>query len=87
VKVLVVSDNQGRIISISRPGDVGDAPSGIGAAGVVPMPGQRIDHVELPKEFESRPLLECHWGLRVEVKDGYVRLVPAKQFREPYHGD
>ena len=43
MKVQSVNDAPGQIISISNPGDVGHAASGIGAAGIVPQPGQTCE--------------------------------------------
>ena len=82
--VHVVYDDQGRIVSIGKPGDVSGKPSGIGAAGVLAAPGQYFKTLELPKEFENEPLLNLHSRLRVEAAAGRVRLVESKNFTEPF---
>lgn len=84
--VHVVFDDQGRIVSIGKPGDVGGRPSGIGAAGVLAAPGHSFKTLELPKELENEPLLNLHSQLRVEVAAGRVRLVKSKDFIEPFRG-
>jgi hypothetical protein len=84
MRVIVVSDEQGRIISITQPGDVGEAASGIGAAGVVPDRGQEVNYVELPEELVERPLLDLHTEFRVDTRSDVARLVSAKEFVEPF---
>jgi hypothetical protein len=84
MRVIVVSDEQGRIISISRPGDVGDAVSGIGAAGIVPEQRQSLNYIQLPEELAERPLLELHTEFRVDTRGDVARLVSAKEFVEPF---
>lgn len=84
MKVHVVSDAQGRIISISQLGDVGEHVSGIARAGVIPAPGQHADMVELPEHLRDRPLLELHERLRLDTSHERPRLIPVEEFVEPY---
>lgn len=82
--VHVVYDDQGRIVSIGKPGDVSGRPSGIRAAGVIAGPGHHFTTLELPKELENEPLLNLHTQLRVEAASGRVHLVNSKGFVEPF---
>jgi len=84
MRVQIVSDERGRIVSISKPGDVEGKPSGIRAAGVFPEAGQFVHHVELPKELERESLLDLHTNFRVEAKGETIRLVKSSEFLEPY---
>jgi hypothetical protein len=84
MKVQVVSDYQGRIVSISVPGDVGHPASGIQAAGIVPTAEQRIHMVEFSEELRARPLLEIHNEFRVQLDGDSARLVPAREVKGPF---
>jgi len=84
MKVFVVCDDQGRIISINKPGDVGDQPSGISGAGIFPESGQFVHYIELPAEFAKKPLLDLHTELRVDLKNERPRLVKAQDFTESF---
>ena len=84
MKVHVVSDAEGRIISISRIGDVGEQVSGIARAGVVPAPGQHAYLVELAEHLRERPLLELHERMRLDTSHQRPRLVPVEEFVETY---
>ncbi len=84
MKVHVVSDAEGRIISISRLGDVGEQVSGIARAGVLAAPGQRAYVLELAEHLRDRPLLELHERLRLDISHDRPRLVPVEEFVEPY---
>jgi len=83
MKIHVVSDDQGRIISLSIPGDVRGV-SGIGKAGVMPKAGQKSYVLEVPPEYRDHTLLDLHRTLRVEVAGDKARLVSADRFTEPY---
>jgi len=82
-KVHVVSDERGRIVSLSLPGDVRGV-SGIGRAGILPKPGQTILTIDVPAELEHHSLVEMHRMLRVEGIGGKARLVRVEQFTEPF---
>jgi len=84
MRVQVVSTEQGRIVSISRLGDVGEQVSGIEKAGVFPDSGQRVDLVELDEKYQEVPLLELHQRLRLDTSHRQPRLVSAEDFTEPY---
>jgi hypothetical protein len=83
MKVHVVSDERGRIISLSVPGDQRGV-SGIAKAGVLPRPGQSVHVLDVPQEFEKRSLLELHRVLRVDISAEKARLVSAEHFVEPF---
>jgi hypothetical protein len=84
MKVQVVHDFQGRIISISKPGDLGHAVSGIGNAGIVPEPNQTVQTIDLPQELVGKDLLEIHNTFRLDTTGGAVKLVHAKDFKGPF---
>jgi hypothetical protein len=83
MKLLVVSDERGRIVSLSVPGDVSGI-SGIGKAGVLPKSGQLIHTLDVPPEFEKHPLLELHRVLRVDGVGAKARLVSLEKFTETF---
>jgi hypothetical protein len=83
MKLLVVSDERGRIISLSAPGDVSGI-SGIGKAGVLPKAGQKVHTLDVPHEFEKHPLLELHRVLRVDDAGDKARLVSLEKFTEGF---
>jgi hypothetical protein len=83
MKLLVVSDERGRIVSLSVPGDVSGI-SGIGKAGILPKTGQLIHTLDIPYEFEKHPLLELHRVLRVDGAGEKARLVPLEKFTETF---
>lgn len=83
MKVNVVSDERGRIISLSVPGDISGL-SGIARAGVLLKPGQYIHTLDIPLELEKASLLELHRTLRVEGVGDKARLVKLEQFTEPF---
>jgi hypothetical protein len=83
MKVQVVSDERGRIVSLSVTGDLRGV-SGIAKAGVMPRARQKVYVLDVPPEFEKRPLLELHRGLRVDTSGGQTRFVPVEQFIEPF---
>jgi len=83
MKVQVVSDERGRIVSLSVPGDVRGV-SGIARAGVLPRAGQRSHLLDVPPEYENRPLLDLHRTLRVDISGEKARLVPMEHFIEPF---
>jgi len=83
MRVHVVSDERGRIVSLSVPGDQRGV-SGIVRAGVLPRPGQKVHVLDVPGEFEERPLLELHRVLRVDVTGRRAQLVPVERFVEPF---
>ena len=69
-KVQSVNDAPGQIISISNSGDVGHAASRIGAAGIVPQPGQTCERVELSEELGNRSLPDLLQEFRVVMRGG-----------------
>jgi hypothetical protein len=83
MKLLVISDERGRIISLSIPGDVSGI-SGIGKAGVLAKAGQLSHTLEVPSEFQRHPLLELHRLLRVDGVGHEARLVSLDRFTETF---
>ncbi|MBZ5636675.1 MAG: hypothetical protein LAO55_26415 [Acidobacteriia bacterium] len=70
MKLSIVSDKHGNIVSITQPGDVGDKVSGIIKAGVEAAPGQTVHEIEVPRELEKVNLLDIHKGYKVDLKKG-----------------
>jgi hypothetical protein len=70
MKLSVVADQHGNIVSITQPGDVGDKVSGIMKAGVEPGKGQTIHEIQMTKELEKMNLLDIHKGYKVDLKKG-----------------
>jgi hypothetical protein len=66
MKISIVSDQHGKILSISQSGDVGEKVSGIAKAGIYPEAGQTTHEVELPPELEKTPLLDLHNKFRID---------------------
>ena len=77
MKLSIVSDQQGKILSISQFGDVGDKVSGITKAGISPEPGQSVHEIDLPQELEEVSLLDIHNGFKLDLSKGPGRLVKA----------
>ncbi len=72
MKLTVVSDQHGNIVSISQPGDIGDKVSGIVKVGMVPGHGNALHEIDLPRELEHVNLLEIHKGYKVDLKKGIL---------------
>lgn len=70
MKLSIVSDQKGNIVSITQPGDVGDKVSGIMKAGVVAAAGHTVHEIDLPKELEKMDLLEIHKAYRLDPTKG-----------------
>jgi hypothetical protein len=70
MKLTVVADRKGNIVSITRPGDVGDNVSGIIKAGVEPAKGQTVHVIDIPKKLEKLDLLDIHKSYKVHLKEG-----------------
>jgi hypothetical protein len=60
MKATILHDEHGRIIAISKIGDLKKAGSKFVNVGMVPGKGQRALEVDLSKELASRPLRELH---------------------------
>jgi hypothetical protein len=78
MKLDVVCDSEGRIVSLSVPGDVGPGPSGIGRSGVVVEVDQTTYTLDVPSELAEHSLVELHERLRVEVAGEEPKLVDAR---------
>jgi hypothetical protein len=70
MKLSIVSDQKGNIVSIMQPGDVGDKVSGIMKAGIVAASGQTLHEIDLPQELAKIDLLEIHRTYKVDLKKG-----------------
>jgi hypothetical protein len=81
VNVHVVSDASGRIISLSVYGDTGPLPSGIANAGVILEVGQQLAALEVPAEFQERPLVELTELLKVDFSGSRPKLVARRKTR------
>jgi hypothetical protein len=77
MKLSIVSDKNGKIVSISRFGDVGEKVSGITKAGVAVEPGHIVHEVDLPHELEKANLLDLHTGFKIDLSHGPGKLVKA----------
>ena len=75
----VVSDANGRIISLSVHGDTGPLPSGIANAGVTLEKGQQLNVLEVPAKFAERPLVELTDLLKVDFSGSRPKLVPVRE--------
>ncbi len=77
MKVSIVSDQRGNILSVSQFGDVGDQVSGITNAGINTEPGQVVHQIDLPQELEKVSLLDIHKGYKLDLSKGQGQLVKA----------
>lgn len=77
MKLSIVSDQNGKIISISQFGDVGDKISGITKAGISPEPGQSVHEIDLPQELESVSILDIHKGFKLDLSKGPGQLIKS----------
>jgi hypothetical protein len=66
MKVTVVHDDQGEIVSIAHVGDLAQAGSKFTRAGLLPGEGQTVVEVELSEEQAALPLRELHTSCRIE---------------------
>ena len=78
----VVSDADGRIVSVSVHGDTGPLPSGIANAGVILERGQQLNVLEVPAKFAERPLVELTDLLKVDFGGSRPKLVPVGKSRK-----
>ncbi len=67
MKATILYDEHGRIVAISKIGDLKEAGSKFDKAGVIPGVGQRALEVDLSSELESLPLRELHEQHRIDV--------------------
>lgn len=66
MKINVVHDSRGEIVSIARIGDLAQAGSRFTRAGLLPGHEQSVAEVELSDEQAARPLREIHASHRVD---------------------
>lgn len=83
MKVVVLCDELGKIISIGRLGEVGDEPSGTELDVVGPQPGRQVHYIDLPAEFEKIPLLGLHNGFCLDLKSERPQFVRVRNSAEP----
>ena len=67
MKVNIVHDEHGEIVSISKVANLKEAGSKFTRVGMVPGRGQQLVEVELSGETEKKPLHELHRNYRVET--------------------
>jgi hypothetical protein len=79
VNLHIVSDANGRIVSMSMHGDTGPLPSGIANAGVILEEGQQLNVLEVPAELAGRPLAELTDMLKVDLSGSRPKLVPMRE--------
>jgi hypothetical protein len=66
MKVTVVHDDHGEIVSIANIGDLAQAGSKFTRAGLLPGKGQSVVEIELDDEQAARPTREIHALYRVD---------------------
>lgn len=81
MNVIVVCEEQGKIISLSRLGEIADGSSGV--TGVAPLPGQFVHEIHLPEEFQKIPLLELHNKFCVDLKGEHPCFVRVQDLMKP----
>jgi hypothetical protein len=67
MKATIIHDEHGRIISISKIGDLKEAGSKFVKVGLVPGKGQRLIEIELNRELDRKTLLDLHKEFRIDV--------------------
>ena len=67
MKATILHDEHGRILAISKVGDLKKSGSKFDRVGMVPGAGQWKLDVELSADHEKRPLRELHTEFRVDV--------------------
>ncbi len=83
MKVVVLCDELGKIISIGRLGEVGDEPSGTELDVVGPQPDRQVHYIDLPAEIEKIPLLAIHNEFCLDLKSERPQLVRFRKSAEP----
>jgi hypothetical protein len=77
MKASVLHDEHGKIIAISKVGDLKLSGSKFTKVGMVPGPGQRVIETELSAEDSARSLTEFHDAYQVDIATS--KLVKAKR--------
>jgi hypothetical protein len=67
MKALILYDEQGKIIAVSRVVDPQAHGSKFTSYGMIPRAGQKVLEIELDKDLESKPLREFHEHHQVDV--------------------
>ncbi len=67
MKTMILHDERGHILSVSKVGDLKAAGSKFTSVGMVPGAGQHLIEVELSADDERRPLRELHDAYRVDT--------------------
>jgi hypothetical protein len=70
MKATILHDEHGRIIAISKIGDLKESGSKFAKVGMLPGPGQRMLETELSEKDERLPLRELHSEYRVDSAAG-----------------
>ena len=83
MEVVVISDEEGRILSIGRSRPVEDGSSDALVENAIPLPGQQIHRVDLPLELQEKPLSDLHNEFRVAVQGELPGFVRVRDSAEP----
>jgi hypothetical protein len=67
MKALILHDEHGKIVAVSRVVDPQVSGSKFTAYGMLPRAGQKVLEIELDKDLESKPLREFHEHYHVDV--------------------
>ena len=76
MKATILHDEHGKIIAISKIGNLKQAGSKFTTVGMRPGPHQRMIETELSAEDDARPLPELHTAYRVDITTS--KLVKAR---------
>jgi hypothetical protein len=69
MKATILHDEHGKIIAVSKIGDLKEAGSKFTKVGMIPGKGQRMLVVELSGEEAKRPILEFHTEYVVDISN------------------
>lgn len=74
MKGLILYDEQGKIIAVSKVVDPQAPGSKFTSYGMIPRAGQKVMEIEIDKDLESKPLREFHEHYHVDVaRSKFVR--------------
>jgi len=69
MKIYVITNDKGNVVSTAR--DSAGSPGGITVAKPIPLPGQKVHHIELPKELEElKDAGQLHDRLKTYIPKG-----------------
>jgi hypothetical protein len=67
MKALILHDEHGKIIAVSKVVDQHVSGSKFTSYGMIPRAGQKVLEIEIDKDLESKPLREFHEHYQVDV--------------------